>query len=128
MIRIQLANDKPPIDVASAVEMDEFLDRATQGLIHNLPVIISITVHGHALDCGLGLPEGFVQIQAESGESCFVTVGDTEADGIVEFYLFGTHHTEIPRRHLIPAMEMRQVVREFVETGVPSSIVAWEQV
>ena len=108
--------------------MDEYLDRPTRGSIHDLPVIISITVHGHALHCGMGLPEGVVQIQAESGELCVVTVGDTDADGIVAFYLFGAHHTEIPRRHLIPAMEMRQVVREFVETGVPSSSVAWEQV
>ena len=56
-----------------------------------------------------------------------VTVGEPDADGFIEFYLFGKHHTEIHQRFLIAAVEARQIVHEFVESGVRSSRILWEE-
>jgi hypothetical protein len=53
-------------------------------------------------------------------------VGDQRARGVVAFYLFGEHHTEIPRRNLIPASTARRITEEFYVTGRPSGAVSWE--
>ena len=75
----------------------------------------------------LGLPESFVYLDEVSPTRYFITVGDSYFDGVVGFHLFGKHHTEFERRHLIPTATARCVLREFFDTGQRPTSVEWEE-
>lgn len=94
-----------------------------------VPFIVDVTVHGHEMLLGVGLPQSFVHLEALTRKPpYFITVGDPGAEGAVSFYLHGAHPTEIPRRNLISTAEAVRVAREFLERGERSSSVEWEEV
>lgn len=91
--------------------------------------IVTIQAHASTLTVGIGADSGFVQHASTSGEPpYYVTVGDAGALGHAEFQFHGVHHTEIPRRLLLPLSLTQDVVRLFLETGARPSNVSWEEV
>ena len=84
---------------------------------------------GRAVYLGLAGELGFVHVTPVPDRPPYIiTVGDSERDGIVEFFLHGEHHTEIEARHLISAEEAWGAVREFLESGKLLSSLRWEEV
>jgi hypothetical protein len=126
---LRYAEGEAPAGVSTVEQVDRWLDRLSISTPPAHPSIVTLHVHGLEVGVGIGLPESFVHVESESGEPpYFVTVGDGAADGVVAFYLHGWHHTEISRRHLIPAARAREVVRHVFETGQRSPSVEWEEV
>jgi hypothetical protein len=120
---------EPSIEVESCEQLNSTLDLIASRCREGCPTIATIDVHEHQIGIGLGLPESFVHIELESGDPPYmVTVGDSEVDGGVDFYLHNYHHTEIPRRNLIPTTQAKVVVEEFVRSGRRSADVQWEEV
>jgi hypothetical protein len=127
--KLRWSDNQPSIELLTASQLDEHLDRIAAKRDQRSPTIVQIYAHGHELLLGLAAVEGFVQVAPDTGKpSYLVTVGDSVAEGVVSFYLNGTHHTEIPRRHMISSVQAREIVREFVESGHRADAVEWEQV
>jgi hypothetical protein len=55
-------------------------------------------------------------------------LGDAGAEGVMPFYLFGIHYTEISRRHLLPVFIGKQILHEWIQTATFSSKVEWEEI
>ena len=57
-----------------------------------------------------------------------ITVGNNEAKGVSTFFLMQKHHTELPNRYLIPSVEARTLVTDWLQTKVRPISVEWEEV
>ena len=91
--------------------------------------ILTVECHASQVRVGLSSAGWFIQVAPLSGEPpYFVTVGDPGAAGFATFFLHGVHHTEIPRRNLVPSEAARQVLSEFALNGSRSAMVSWEEV
>jgi hypothetical protein len=127
-ISVQWLEQEPAIELSSVDELVQVLDHITLGANPEYPRIVIVEAHGYCVGLGLGSEESFVQFEPESGNPPYlVTAGDANAEGTVPFYLFGIHHTEILRRHLIPISIARQILLKWVQTEVRSKDVKWEE-
>ena len=123
------SQDEPAVEIGSVAQLELWLDKLSARCNPEFPGIFRLCAHGYKIELGFGLAESFVKMERESGmPPYYTTVGESSAEGGVGFYLFGARPTQIPRRHLIPMTQARQVVREFFETGHPSTGVRWEKV
>jgi hypothetical protein len=48
-------------------------------------------------------------------------------DPVLTCYLLAVHHTEVPRRFVIPSGKGRNAVREFATTGERPNDIEWEE-
>jgi Immunity protein Imm1 len=129
MAILEWSDTQPRVELTTAQEFEDALDRLALKCKPDHPSIVALYAHDHQLLIGLGLPQSFVQIQRwddPGSRPALVTVGDSNAIGEVAFYLFGSHHTEIPRRHLIPTPMARQLALQFFESGQVKQVVDWE--
>ncbi len=118
-----------PVALASVAELDRWLDRIDENCDPESPTIVDVEVHSHVASIGLGIELSFVHLVTESGLPPYcITVGNVNHDESIDFFLYGNHHSEISGRNLIPLQLAREVLREFVLTGVQSSRVEWEEV
>jgi hypothetical protein len=120
---LQWSESVPPVEVRTGQQLDQLIDQ----LRPEFPISVVLHAHGCEAHILLGLPESFVYVDEVSPTRYFITVGDSYVDGGVEFHLLGQHHTEFERRHLIPLVTARRVLREFFDTGRRSEIVEWEE-
>lgn len=126
---LEWSDIQPRVELSSPEDFDHAIDHLAARSTEQRPSIVALYTHGHQVILGLGLPQSFVQIQEWNdprGGPAFVTVGDPAASGEVSFYLLGSHHTGIPRRHLIPTPIARRLAREFLQSGKLSKEVSWE--
>jgi hypothetical protein len=127
--KVRWSETHPPKEVSADHLSDCFDGISSKCRESGVPFIVDVIVHGYEVSLGLGLPESFVHITAESGQPpYFITVGQSSAPGVVAFYLHGAHHTEIARRNLISTPDAIRVIREFLERGERSATVEWEEV
>ena len=128
-ISVQWSDREPGVEVSTPEELVRVLDDVAAALESEYPSIVFVDCHGHRAGIGLGRGESFVHIEQESGDPPYmITAGDTSAVGVVPFYLLGTHHTEIERRHLIPVEKARAILSEWVQTATRPRGVKWEEI
>lgn len=126
---LEWSDIQPRVELATPEEFDHAVDRLAARASPERPTIVALYAHDHQVLLGLGSPESFVQVQQwdEPGVNpALITVGDAARDGVLAFYLLGSHKTEIPRRNLIAAATARRIARQFLATGKVSEEVAWE--
>lgn len=123
-IQVHYDDASPPLKCSSSVELDLLLDRLTADA--SLPILVDIRVPGFIVQIGLGLDPTFVIVNTghENDGEYVVTVGDAKAEGMVEVYGCGTY-SEMSRRNLVPHNMARDAVRHFVDSGVLSASVCW---
>lgn len=124
---LQWSVSEPPVEVRTGEQLDQLLDRIVAKCQPDHPISVILQAHGYDAHILLGQSESFVYLDEVAASRHFVTVGDSRADGVIGFHLFGQHHTEFERRYLIPAVAARRVLREFLETGLRSTAVQWEE-
>ena len=127
---LRWSEEEPPVTISTGHEFDQALHKVAARCTTEHPIIVALYVHDYEVGIGLGLPESFVNIKSwERGtpESSLITVGNDRAQRGADFFFLDKHHTEIPRRNLIPTAQARQIVREFFETGSRSTSVKWEE-
>ena len=128
-ILLEHKEKEKPIEIANVAELDHLLDEIASNTTPEHPIIVFVYAYGYQVSIGLGHTESFIHFESESGEPPYlITVGDEEAEGVLAFFLFGNHHTEIPRRYLIPIEEARDIVKEWLQTGVRPMDQKWEEV
>ena len=118
---------EPPARVSDVAELDSVLDRITASVRSGRPIIATLVAHGTEVLVGIGCAQSFVQLSPVSGDGPYVVtaVAAAAGSGVVEFWLHGSHHTEIPVRNLVPTSAARAAVREFLASGSRYSGVAW---
>ena len=123
------SRNKNVVVVYDASELDRFVDEVIQSECNEYPTIIEIQANGYLLTMAVGLAESFVQISSESGLSPYlVAVSDKNAADTFDFYFQGLHHTEIPRRNILPSTFARELSRAFLVTGTIPESIEWEEV
>lgn len=128
-IRVQWSEQEPVIEVSNADELKHALDNIEAMVNPDRPMIVFVEAHGYQVCLGLGHKESFVHFEQSSGDPPYmVTLGNRDAEGIVAFYLFGNHHTEIRQRHLIPVVKARNLLYEWIQTGTRPTNVEWEEI
>jgi hypothetical protein len=128
-IIVQWSEEEPVIEVSNTDELDRVLDNIVVKIGSNNPIIVFVEAHGYQIGIGLGHKESFVHFEQSSGDPPYmVTVGNRDAEGTVAFYLFGTHHTEVRRRNLIPMIKARNLLYEWIQTEVRPTNIEWEEV
>jgi len=126
---LEWSDIQPRVELSTPEEFDRAIDKLAARAGPDRPTIVALYAHDHQVLLGLGLPESFVQIQQwdEPGvKPALVTVGTVAAEGVVAFYLLGSHETKMPRRNLIATETARRIARQFLATGKVSEEVAWE--
>lgn len=129
--RVTILNDKPPIAVDDGLQLDGALREAenearARGL---LGVIIieaanknSITmVVGSSTETVLGFDYGDGPYYASKGIS-------NEVEPVMTCYLTFAHHTEFPRKFVIPVADGVEAVKEFIGSGELPTCITWEEV
>jgi hypothetical protein len=116
------------VTVYDAAELDRVFDEVIQSECKEYPIVIEIQANGFLLKMAVGLAESFVQISSDSGLSPYlVAVSDKNATDTFDFYFQGVHHTEIPRRNILPSALARELSRAFVVTGTIPESIEWEE-
>ncbi len=131
MPMLEWSETQPRLELSTADELDHAINRLAQRYTAERPAIVALYAHGYQVILGLGLPDSFVQVQQWDGpqtEPIYATVGDAKATGNVAFLFLGSRHTEIPRKHLIPAATARRLAKQFLESGKRSTEVTWGEV
>ena len=96
---LRWSEHEAPIPVPTVEEFDRLLDEIAALCAPDQPTIVKLAVPPATVTIGLGAPASFVQLQWSDDPPYRLTVGDHRAQGAVTFFLFGEHHTEIPRRN-----------------------------
>lgn len=121
--------DAPVEEILGIDDLDKWLDRIIASCDPETPIMVKLDAHEHCAAIGLGAKLSFVTLTPNSGlPPYFMTLGDPHNETSIDFFLFGQHHTEIAGKNLIPNELARQVLREFLQPGIRSSQVAWEEV
>jgi hypothetical protein len=125
---LRLSETEPAVVVGTCQELDRMLHRTQLHCTPKHPIVVTLYVHGHRLEIGLGLPKSFVSIQRcePTPGPNFISIGDARADWGAAFFFHGWHRTEVPERNLLPATKARQILREYFETGLRSTHIEWE--
>ena len=95
------------------------------------PTVVEIERLGYLFSMAVGLPESFVQITPDSNDQPYLIAAapkDSDKDGTFNFYFQGLHHTEIPRRNILPISKARELARTFLITGIIPEDIDWEEV
>lgn len=128
-ILVQHSETEPLIEVSNAYELDQVLDDLTSNVSPDSPIIVFVYAHGYQFSLGLGNEKSFVHVELESGEPPYIiTVGESNTEGVLAFYLFEKHHTEIARRNLIPIINAREVLNKWIQTETRPTYVEWEEI
>jgi len=125
---LQCSDVEPTVAIATCQELDKALHKAELRCTREHPISVSLNVHGHLLDIGLGLPNSFVSMQRcePTNGPRFISIGNAKADWGTVFFSNGWRRTGIPVRNLLPATKARQILREFFETGIRPVSIDWE--
>ncbi|MBO0700538.1 MAG: hypothetical protein J2P46_19230 [Zavarzinella sp.] len=120
------------VGTKSVRELDDVLDAIAREVSPQRPQAVDITrANGDCLTIVLGAEEGSVlSFVGKSGDPpYFVSLGDPAAKGVFTFFVQQDHHSETLAAHVIPEVQARAAVREFVSRSaeLPRSV-AWTEV
>jgi hypothetical protein len=134
MVTIHAAiRDRTPERVLSDVTaLDSLLDEvsAEARTVGRLNVVVLSAPNRDWLSLVLGGKETVVSFNYGHGNPpYYASVGATEGDEPMLTAFVGLeHHTEFPRRWVVPAAAGRQAAREFLATGQRPASLRWEEV
>jgi hypothetical protein len=126
-----VTSDLGSVSVSNAAELDAELDRVAAAVNADRPVGITIErANRDALMMIVDAPAGVLSFtRADGMPPYFVTLGDPSEDGILAYWLTGSHHGEVPRSSMVPNADAREAVRRFIamDYGLPSNV-TWASV
>ena len=119
------------VQASNVAELDHLIDGVIKSECNKYPTVVEIKRLGYLFSMAVGLPESFVQITSDSNDPPYLVAAatrDDDKDGTFNFYLQGLHHSEIPRRNILPVSKARELARTFLITGTIPEGIEWEEV
>jgi hypothetical protein len=118
--------------VTNVADADAALDRIVASLAPARPAgVVVERANGDALVAVLGAPEGAMLsfTRADGLAPYFVTLGDPSAEGVIDYWLAGDHHSQAERWTLVATETARKAIRQFLtmERGLPGDV-TWASV
>jgi hypothetical protein len=110
-------------------EVDSVIENIIKNNKSILPILLIIHAYGHELSFPIGVNNSFLQIAKESGLPPYVmALGKRNEQGYEIFYLEGQHHTEIPKRFILPIEKIIELVKEYIKDKQLSLSIEWEDI
>lgn len=130
-LRITIREDESPLVVEDANYLDEVLNTASEEARtrEKLNGVIIESNKGNRLLLVVGCEET-VLVFNYGGEDppYYASKGASENDEpLMTCYITFQHHTEFPRRHVIPFADGVRAVRRFLETDDLPTCINWEE-
>jgi len=94
------------------------------------PLLVEITAGRHSLIIGLGTSDVILTIMEREEDGSgreWISVGDVNRPGEVEYAFVGGEISEFEARQLIPFEVALAAVREFLESGDIPKTTRWEE-
>ena len=125
---LKFSETDPAVTIGTCQELDQMLHKTQLRCAPNHSLVVTLYVHGHRLEIGLGLPQSFVTVQRcdPTPGPILISIGNARADWGVAFFFCGWHRIEVSQRNLLPAGAARQIFTEFFENGLRSTNVERE--
>jgi len=131
-LRIKIREGEAPVTVKDAAQLDEVLAQATEEARRRgiLGAVLIEADKGNVLTMVVGGDETVLGFDyGEPNPRYYASRGASDAGApIVTCYLTMQHHTEFPRKYVIPVADGVKAVREFLDSDDLPNCIKWEQV
>lgn len=127
---VTILDHKPPIAVDDGLQLDDALREAenearARGL---LGVIIIEAVNKNSITMAVGSSTETVLGFDYSHGPYYASKGiSNEVEPVMTCYLTFAHHTEFPRKFVIPVADGVEAVKEFIGSGELPTCITWEE-
>ena len=129
---ITILGDKPPILVDDGIQLDDALrDAANEARTRGkLGAILIEAANKNSMTMVVGTTETVLSFDyAHRNPPHYASKGNSSEDEpVMTCYLSFAHHTEFPRKFVIPLMDGIAAVKEFVDSGELPTCITWEEV
>jgi hypothetical protein len=129
---ITILGDKPPILVDDGIQLDDALrDAANEARTRGkLGAILIEAANKNCMTMVVGTTETVLSFDyAHRNPPYYASKGNSSEDEpVMTCYLSFAHHTEFPRKFVIPLMDGIAAVKEFVDSGELPTCITWEEV
>jgi hypothetical protein len=123
-MKVTFDEDAAPIECATLAELDSVLDAVHAAA--SSPILVCVDLPEHRLDIGLGMDPSFLIVNTQPCDGEYwVALGDGPAGDELDVFGCGVHQT-VNSQYLIPLSDTRRALRAFVETGIRSPLLSWE--
>ena len=130
-VRASIHDQAPALELDNVEALDAALDAASaEAQLEGKLNIVLLRVHNDDwLSIVLGGEETVVSFNFGHGDPpYFASLGEAQTDEPVLTAFVGlVHHTEFPRRWVVPTAAGRQAAREFLSNGQRPSSLKWEE-
>ena len=129
-VRITIRDQAPPSTVTDDSQLDEALQSAAEeARTRNLLGAVLIeAANGNVISIVVGGEETVLTFDS-SDQRYYASRGTSDADEpIMTCFLTMQHHTEFPRKYVIPVADGVQAVRQFLNSGDLPTCITWEEV
>ena len=129
---ITILDDKPPIGVDDGLQLDDALrDAANEARARGkLGAILIEAANKNSMTMVVGSSETVLSFDYGHGNPpYYASKGNSDEDEpVITCYLSFAHHTEFPRKFVIPLMDGIGAVKQFVGSGELPTCITWEEV
>ena len=129
---VSIKSGHPGVEVTRVEDLDALIDEsgAEARRLGRLNVITMAAPNGDGLSLVVGGDETVVAFSYGHGDPpYYASAGASQEDHpVLTAFLGLEHHTEFPRREVLPISAGRQAAREFMLTGRRPASVQWEEV
>lgn len=127
-VTVEWQNAGEPDVVATPAELLRLLGRIEKISDPSRPPLVMVGNEHGVLTIGVGGPASpLSHVPPSLDPPYLVSVGNENADGVIDFFLAG-HHTQFLNRNTIPNELAKAVLLEYADTGILSARVTWEHV
>jgi hypothetical protein len=129
---ITILDDRPPVAVDDGVQLDDALrDAANEARARGkLRAVLIEAANKNSMTMVVGSSETVLSFDYGHGNPpYYVSKGTSNEDEpMMVCYLSFAHHTEFPRKFVIPLMDGIAAVKQFVGSGELPTAITWERI
>ena len=129
---ITILDDKPPITVNDGLQLDDALrDAANEALARGMLGAITIeTANKNYMTMVVGSTETVLTFDyGHLNPPYYASKGiSSEDEPVMTCFLYFAHHSEFPRKYVIPLTDGIAAVKEFIGSGELPTCITWEEV
>ena len=130
-LRITILDDAPPLTVTDGSQLDEVLQRASEEARRRrvLGAILIEADTGNLITMVVGGEETVLGFDYGNQGFYYASRGTSDADApLMTCFLTMQHHTEFPRKYVIPVGDGVKAVKQFLDSGDLPTCINWEEV